>query len=154
MSSSLFIKFNNAFVTPEPELQSINVWYGWSEISGHFKLCYSASFVIQSKSIIFYADLLYISLYLTLNISNFFHPSNGTMMDVDYYSWFTGHLDHFTFFGTIFHGIRRKIKKSETKQISNTGTFFCPSACLNSSISLLHTHYTWKLALKQQLVYK
>ena len=39
----------------------------------------------------------------------------------------------------------KKNKKSETKQISNNGTFFCPSACLNSSISLLHTHESWHL---------
>ena len=140
MSSSLFIKFNNAFVTPEPELQSINVWYSWPEIFGYFELCYFASFVIQSKSIIFYADLLYISLYLTINISNIFPLLQWNFDGCRLLQLIYRSFGQFYIFWYCFLWNSKKNKKSEMKQINNNGTFFCPSACLNSSISLLHTH--------------
>ena len=40
ISSWLFIKFNNAFVFPDPEPPIINILYGWSEIYGHYMLCF------------------------------------------------------------------------------------------------------------------
>ena len=39
MSGWLFIKFNSAFVFPDPEPPIINILYGWSEIYDHFELC-------------------------------------------------------------------------------------------------------------------
>ena len=39
ISGWLFIKFNNAFVFPDPEPPIISILYG-SGIYGHFKLCF------------------------------------------------------------------------------------------------------------------
>ena len=39
ISGWLFIKFNNAFVFPDPEPPIIGYLYGWSGMYGHVKLC-------------------------------------------------------------------------------------------------------------------
>ena len=39
-SGWLFIKYDNAFVSPDPEPSITSILYGWSEIYDHFKLCY------------------------------------------------------------------------------------------------------------------
>ena len=95
---------------------------------------------IQSKSIIFYADLLYISLYLTINISNIFPLLQWNFDGCRLLQLIYRSFGQFYIFWYCFLWNSKKNKKSEMKQISNNGTFFCPSACLNSSISLLHTH--------------
>ena len=38
-SDWFFIKFNNAFVFPDPELPIISILYGRSGIYSHFELC-------------------------------------------------------------------------------------------------------------------
>ena len=50
MSGSLFIGFSNAFVFPDPEHETVNIRYGWSESSDHFALyVFMSSFVISVK---------------------------------------------------------------------------------------------------------
>ena len=39
MSGLLLIRFNNGFVFREPEPPFINIWYGWSGVSGYSGLC-------------------------------------------------------------------------------------------------------------------
>ena len=40
ISDCLFIKFNNAFVLPDPEPPIIGIMYGWSGIYGQTELCF------------------------------------------------------------------------------------------------------------------
>ena len=40
ISGLLFVKFNKAFVFPDPEISIISILYGISAIYDHFKLCF------------------------------------------------------------------------------------------------------------------
>ena len=57
ISAWLFIKFNNAFVFPDPEPPIISILYGWSGIYGHFKL-YECSYCSVSFSFVYSLKLI------------------------------------------------------------------------------------------------
>ena len=69
MSGWLSIKFNNAFVFPDPEPPIINILYGWSGIYDQFLLCTVLFSLTISLKLMIYAlqrILLSISLSYTL----------------------------------------------------------------------------------------
>ena len=72
MSGWFSIKFNNAFVFPDPEPPIINILYGWSGIYGQFLLCAVLfSLTISSKFIIYTLKHILLSISLSLTLKAF-----------------------------------------------------------------------------------
>ena len=80
ISIRLFIKFNNAFVFPDPEPPIINILYGWSEIYGHYMLCFI--FI----SIIIKINHLYLLSIPLLNILKAFLPYAYVLILTKFYN--------------------------------------------------------------------
>ena len=63
------IRLNNEFVFPDLEPPIINILYGWSRISGQFRLC-SFMFIFVTSKLIIFVSLYYI---VTFNLFFFTH---------------------------------------------------------------------------------
>ena len=115
MFGSLFIRFNDAFIFPEPEPPIINIRYGWSGISCHldcvllclllqynqswtFSCCY---YIITFKFLFFHIRSFHKKLFL-ICLKTFYTNLYRFFKIVFYWNFFWGSLGQSTLFFIIF----------------------------------------------------